>query len=68
MLTIDRHLVFKEDVMFEKDTHLYIFYFLCFVEEISMDTEEVKVTYYTEQELEGEDYFRVSDDSKDNWK
>ena len=47
MFTIDRHLVFKEDVMFEKDTHLYIFYFLCFVEDISANMSEKEVTEET---------------------
>ena len=39
-LTIDRYPVCKEDNLFEKGIYMSIFYFLCFVEDISSNMAE----------------------------
>ena len=62
MLTIDGDNVYKGDVMFEKGIYLFIFYCLCFVEEIPENTVEEQVMEETYQDLEGEDIFRISND------
>ena len=54
--------------MFEKGIYLYILYFLCFVEDISVNMEENQVMEETCSDLEGEDYFRIYDDREENWK
>ena len=48
--------------MFEKGIYLFIFYCLCFVEEIPENTVEEQVMEETYQDLEGEDIFRISND------
>ena len=54
--------------MFEKVMYLSIFYYMCFVEEISEDMVDKSVTEETDPYLEGREYFRVSNYREDNWK
>ena len=48
--------------------HLYIFYCLCFVEEISMNTAEKQAMEERDPDLKCEEYFMISDDRRENWK
>ena len=53
--------------MFEKGLYLYIFYCLCFVEDISENMEEKKLMEETDSDLEGQDYFSVPGDREEHW-
>ena len=68
LLTIIGDPVCKGYGMIEKIVYFSIFYFLCFVEEISMDMVEEQVMEETEPDLKGEEDFSTSNDREEHWK
>ena len=54
--------------MFEKGIFLNIFYFLCFVEDVSQDMVEKQMMKEIDPDLEGGGDFRVSDYREYHWR
>ena len=66
LLTIYGDPVFERDGMFVKGMHLSIFYFLFFVEDVSVNILDKQAMEERDPYLEWEDYFSISYDRKEH--
>ena len=67
-LTIDGDTVCEGERKFGKGIYLSIFYFLCFVEEISVDIAQKQVMEETDPDLNWEEYVMIFNDMEEHWK
>ena len=65
LLSINWDTVYGVDGTFGKVINLSIFYCLCFVEEISVNVVEKQEMEEREQNIQQEEYFRISNDRED---